>query len=295
MDNRTEVREFLASRRARITPEAAGLPFYGGNRRVPGLRREEVAMLARMSVDYYTRLERGNLSGVSDAVLQALARALQLDEAEKGHLFDLAKTANASSQATPTAAQRCVRPSVQFMLDALTGAPALVRNGRMDILAANQLAVALYSQMFASSARPPNHSRFIFLDPKALEFYPQWDLAADNNIEILRAESGRSPHDQGLANLVGELSLRSEEFRARWAAHNVRRCLSGTNRFHHPIVGDIHLRFEALELAEDPGLTMAVYPAEPGSESEDSLRLLASWAATQPHLKRVHITPGESR
>lgn len=250
-------------------------------------------MLARMSVDYYTRLERGNLSGVSDGVLQALAHALHLDEAERGHLFDLAKTANAPSQIGPAAVQRCVRPGVQFMLDALTGAPALIRNGQMDILAANQLAVALYSQMFASSAHPPNHSRFIFLDPKALDFYPNWDLAADNNVEILRAEAGRSPHDEGLENLVRDLSLRSEEFRARWEAYNVRRCLSGNNVFHHPVVGDINLRFEALELAEDPGLTMAVYPAEPGSKSEESLRLLASWAATEPLLNRARVTQVE--
>lgn len=274
-------REFLASRRAKITPEKAGLTVYGGNRRVPGLRREEVAMLAGVSVDYYTRLERGNLSGVSDSVLEALVRALQLDEAERDHLFDLARAANASSRSRPRAVRQRVRPSVQFMLDAITGAPAFVRNGRMDILAANQLGFALYSPMFTTPARPANHSRFIFLDPSARDFYPDWNLAANNNVAMLRTESGRNPYDKGLADLIGELSMRSEEFRVRWAAHNVRRHYSGNKHFHHPVIGDIELTFEAMELAEDPGLTLTVYPAEPGSTSEESLRLLASWAATE--------------
>lgn len=282
MDNRTEVREFLSSRRARITPEQAGLTLFGGNRRVPGLRREEAAMLAGVSVDYYTRLERGNLSGVSESVLEALARGLQLDDAERDHLFDLARAANASSRARQGKAQKQrIRPSVQFMLDAITGAPAFVRNGRMDILASNRLGIALYSQLYAEPTRPANHSRFIFLNPQALDFYPDWDLAANNNVALLRTESGRNPYDKGLADLVGELSMRSEEFRVRWAAHNVRRHYSGNKFFRHPVVGEIELLFEALQLAEDPGLTLTVYPAEPGSKSEESLRLLASWAATE--------------
>ena len=281
MDNRLEAREFLASRRAKITPEQAGLTVFGGNRRVPGLRREEVAMLAGVSVDYYTRLERGNLGGVSDSVLEALVRALQLDEAERDHLFDLARVANASSRAKPRAVRQRVRPSVQFMLDAITGAPALVRNGRMDILATNRLGAALYSQLYTDPVRPANHSRFIFLDPRARDFYPDWNLAANNNVAILRTESGRNPYDKGLADLVGELSMRSDEFRTRWAAHNVRRHYSGNKKFHHPVVGDLELLYEAMELAEDPGLTLTVYPAEPGSKSEESLRLLASWAATE--------------
>ncbi|MCA4133439.1 helix-turn-helix transcriptional regulator [Arthrobacter sp. M4] len=281
MDNRTEVREFLSSRRARITPENAGLTIFGGNRRVPGLRREEAAMLAGVSIDYYTRLERGNLAGVSESVLEALARALQLDEAERDHLFDLARHANASSSSRPRAVKQRVRPSVQFMVDAITAAPAFVRNGRMDILAANRLAQALYAPMYADPVRPANHSRFIFLDPAAMEFYPDWNLAANNNVAILRTESGKNPYDKGLGDLIGELSMRSEEFRTRWAAHNVRRHYTGNKNFHHPIVGDIELMFEALQLAEDPGLTLTVYPAEPGSKSEESLRLLASWAATE--------------
>lgn len=277
-----EVREFLSSRRAKITPEQAGLTVFGGNRRVPGLRREEAAMLAGVSVDYYTRLERGNLSGVSESVLDALARGLRLDDAERDHLFDLARTANASARARPgKSPKQRIRPSVEFMLEAITGAPAFVRNGRMDILAANRLGMALYSQLYTDPVRPVNHSRFIFLNPRALDFYPDWNLAANNNVAMLRTESGRNPYDKGLADLIGELSMRSEEFRVRWAAHNVRRHYSGNKHFHHPVVGEIELMFEALQLAEDPALTLTVYPAEPGSKSEESLRLLASWAATE--------------
>ncbi|MEZ2391488.1 helix-turn-helix transcriptional regulator [bacterium RCC_150] len=282
MDNRMEVREFLSSRRARITPEQAGLTVFGGNRRVLGLRREEAAMLAGVSVDYYTRLERGNLSGVSDGVLEALARALQLDDAERDHLFDLARVANASTVARQAKApKQRIRPAVQFMLDAISGAPAFVRNGRMDLLAANRLGYALYSPLFTDPVRPANHTRFIFLDPRAREFYPDWNLAANNNVAILRTESGRNPYDKALADLVGELSMRSEEFRTRWAAHDVRRHYSGNKHFHHPVVGELELLFEALQLAEDPGLTLTVYPVEPGSKSEESLKLLASWAATE--------------
>lgn len=288
-DTRAEVRDFLASRRAKITPEQAGLTVYGGNRRVPGLRREEAALLAGVSVDYYTRLERGNLAGVSEGVLEALARALQLDDAERDHLFDLARAANASPRARERAPRQAVRPSVQFMLEAITGAPAFVRNARMDILAANPLGFALYSQMYDDVARhtldvpvrPANHSRFIFLDTRAREFYPDWALAANNNVALLRTESGRNPYDKGLADLVGELSTRSEEFAALWARHNVRRHYSGNKQFRHPVVGDLELLFEALVPSEDPGLTLTVYPAVPGSPSEESLRLLASWAATE--------------
>ncbi|MDQ4503589.1 helix-turn-helix transcriptional regulator [Sinomonas sp. ASV322] len=295
MDNRTEVREFLSSRRARITPERAGLTVYGGNRRVPGLRREEAAMLAGVSVDYYTRLERGNLSGVSEGVLEALARGLQLDDAERDHLFDLAKAANATSRARQARAlKQRIRPSVQFLLDAITGAPAFVRNSRMDILAANRLGFALYSPVFLDPVRPANHSRFIFLDPRAQDFYPDWDLAANNNVALLRTESGRNPYDKGLADLVGELSMRSEEFRVRWAAHNVRRHYSGSKTFRHPVVGGIELMFEAMQLSEDPGLTLTVYPAEPGSASEESLRLLASWAETERLEEQLRATAAGS-
>ena len=276
------VREFLASRRAKITPEMAGLTLFGGRRRVPGLRREEVAMLAGVSVDYYTKLERGNLAGTSESVLDAIARALSLDEAERDHLYNLARASGPSGRAQRRPLQSgAVRPTLQFMLDAITAAPAFIGNHHMDIVAANQLAYALYSEMYRGSTRPANHSRFIFLDPRARDFYPNWDLAANTNVAILRTQSGRNPFDKRLADLVGELSVRSEEFRTRWAAHNVRRHYAGTKIFRHPVVGELELAYEAMELAEDPGFTLTVYPAVPGSPSDERLRMLASWAATE--------------
>ena len=279
MDTRTETREFLTSRRARITPAQAGLPWYGDNRRVPGLRREEVALLAGVSVDYYTRLERGNLSGVSETVLEALARALQLDEAERAHLFDLARATHATSM-TRRRARRAARPSVQRVLDAMTAAPAFVRNGRMDLLAANRLGRAFYSQHFDSPHGPVNSARFIFLDPRATDFYLDWEQVATDAVAVLRSEAGRDPYDRDLSDLVGELSTRSETFRTRWATHNVRFHDTGSKRFHHPVVGDVELTYETMQLVADPGLTMFVYTAEVGSRSEETLGLLASWAAT---------------
>ena len=182
MDNRTEIREFLASRRARLTPQQAGLPSYGGHRRVAGLRREEVALLAGVSVDYYTRLERGNLGGASESVLDALARALQLDEAERTHLFDLARAANATPGTRRRPASQRIRPGVQRVLDAMTGAPAWIRNGRADVLAANRLGRALYAPVFDSPVRPANTARFTFLDPRATDFYADWERTADDMV-----------------------------------------------------------------------------------------------------------------
>lgn len=256
------------------------MPIYGGNRRVPGLRREEVALLAGVSVDYYTRLERGNLSGVSHSVLDALAGALQLDEAERAHLFDLSRTANAMVRTRRHSTQQRVRPSVQRILDAITGTPAYVRNGRRDILAANQLGYALYSEMYLDPVRPVNVARFVFLSPGARTFFLNWESAANDTVAILRSEAGRNPFDRGLMDLVGELSLRSAEFGTRWASHNVRFHRTGFKDIHHPVVGDLHLSFEAMDLPADPGLSLVVYSAEPGSASEDGLKLLASWAAT---------------
>jgi len=281
VDTRSEIREFLTSRRAKLTPEQAGLRTYGtGPRRVPGLRREEVALLAGVSVDYYTRLERGSASGVSETVLEALARALQLDEAERAHLFDLARAAQATTRPRRRSAPQRVRPSVQRMLDAMSGAPAFVRNGRMDILAANRLGLALYSEMFADPRRPANTARFVYLDPRAPSFYLDWDQVASDSVAILRSEAGRDPHDRGLMDLVGELSTQSELFRTRWAAHNVRYHDTGSKRFHHPVVGDLTLTYENMTLVGDSGLTLFAYTAEAGSKSEEALNLLASWTAT---------------
>ena len=279
--NRDDVREFLATRRARITPHDVGLPTHGANRRVPGLRREEVAVLAGVSIDYYTRLERGNLTGVSDSVLEAVARALLLDEAERAHLLDLARTANNTSttrRRRPSVQQ--VRPGMQRLLDAMTAAPTLVRNGRLDVIATNPLGRALLSPAFADPSTPTNLARFTFIDPTAREFFVDWDDVANATVAILRTEAGRDPADRNLTDLIGELATRSDEFRTRWAAHNVRLHDHGTKRFHHPVVGDLALTFEELPLPADPGLTMTAYTAEPGSASHDALALLASWTAT---------------
>ena len=280
MDARGDIRAFLTSRRAHVTPDQVGLPAYGDHRRVPGLRREEVALLAGVSVDYYTRMERGNLSGVSDTVLEAVARALTLDEAERSHLFDLARAA----QPTPPARRRRatrqrIRPSVQRILDAMTAVPAFVRNGRLDIVAPNPLGYALYS-VHVAPGRPANSARFTFLDPRAKDLYLDWDHVADELVAILRSEAGRDPYDRGLTELVGELSTQSETFRTKWAAHNVRFHDTGVKRLHHPIVGDLELTYESMEVSADHGLTMFAYTAEPGTTSAQNLDLLASWAAT---------------
>ena len=280
MERNSDIREFLVSRRAKITPDRAGLPAYGANRRVQGLRREEVAMLAGISVEYYTRLERGTTSGVSEDVLEGIARALQLDEAERTHLFDLVRAANRTRPTRARPAQDRVRPTIQRILDAMVGVPAYVRNGRLDILSANSLGAALYAPVLEDPAGPPNMARFIFLNPRATEFFDGWEGIASDAVAILRAEAGRDPYDKRLSDLIGELSTRSEEFRVRWAAHNVKFHRTGAKRLHHPVVGDLDLAYEALELPGDSGQRILVYTAEPGSPSHDALALLASWAST---------------
>jgi len=280
VETKKEIREFLTSRRARLTPEQAGLATYGP-RRVPGLRREEVAVLAGVSIQYYTRLERGDMSGASEGVLEALARALQLDDAERAHLFDLARAAQPPGGRPPRRrAKPRIRPEIQWTLDAITGAAAYVGNDRLDILATNQLARALFSELYAAPTRPANFARFCFLDPRAETFYPDWDGAARTTTEILRAAAGRDPYDRDLSDLVGELATRSDAFRTHWAVHNVRFHATAVKHFHHPIVGELSLSFNRLDIAADYGLTLFTYAAEPGTRSEEALNLLGSWAAT---------------
>jgi transcriptional regulator with XRE-family HTH domain len=288
MDNRAEVREFLSSRRARLTPDMTGIVSAGGRRRVPGLRRDEVARLAGVSVDYYTRVERGSLGGVSDSVLDSIARALEMDQAERDHLYDLARAAApVRRRPTPTPEQKIAESPIQHMLDSMTGSVAMVTNTRMDLVAANALGFALYSDMYRGSLRPANHSRFIFLDPRAHDFYPDWERAANVNVAILRRDAGRDPHDAGIAALVGELSIRSDDFRTRWAAHDVRRHYSGAKQFQHPAVGLLELDFHAMDLQDTPGHYLTDYTAVPGSDSDAGLRLLASWAATERVVERA--------
>ena len=254
---------------------------------MPGLRREEAALLAGISVEYYTRLERGNARGVSESVLEGIARALKLDEAERAHLIDLVRTANATGSAPRRPSRQRVRPSVQRILDSMTGTPAMVQNGRLDILHVNQLGSALFSEIFRDPVRPANAARFVFLDPRATEFYVEWERVAHDVVALLRAEAGRDPYDRALSDLVGELSTRSEEFGARWAAHDVRLHRTGVKRFHHPLVGDLSLSYEALELPADAGLTIFAYTAEPNSPSYDAVNLLASWTSTPDEVSAV--------
>ena len=281
MDNRAEIREFLITRRAKITPEQAGLQRGGGPRRVPGLRREEVAVLAGVSTEWYVRLEKGHISGVSDEVLGAVARALQLDEAERLHLFDLARAAK-PSRPPRRKTRQAVRPSVHRILESMTGTPAFVSNGRLDVLAINPLGRALYSPVFDDPGRPANLARFCFLDPVSRVFYPDWGDVARATVALLRTEAGRDPYNRELTDLVGEFATRSEEFRIGWAAHDVRLHQNGTKHFRHPVVGLLDVAFDSMPLpaSEDQGLTMTCYTAEPGSPSDDAMKVLASWAAT---------------
>jgi transcriptional regulator with XRE-family HTH domain len=278
--NRDEIKAFLSSRRAKITPEQAGLAHFGRNRRVPGLRRSEVADLAGVSVEYYAQLERGSMAGVSESVLDALARALHLDDAERAHLLDLARAAGPARRARARPAAQRVRPSVARILEGMTEVPALVQNGRLDVLAANPLAQALFAPLFADPARPANFARFTFLDSQARVFLANWERAADDTVAMLRTEAGRDPYDKGLTDLVGELSTRSDDFRVRWAAHDVRLHRTGHKHIRHPVVGELHLSYEVMGLPADPGLALVAFSAEAGSPAADALRLLASWAAT---------------
>jgi transcriptional regulator with XRE-family HTH domain len=286
MHTETEIREFLTTRRAKVTPERAGLPTFGRHRRVTGLRREEVALLAGISVEYYTRLERGNARGVSDSVLDAVCTALQMNDAERDHLLDLVRTANAEKPPRRTSSPQKVRPSIARLADAMNPIPVIVRNGRLDLLYANEMGRALFSEVFRDP-RGPNNARFTFLDPRARLFWPDWERAASDTVAMLHAEAGRNPYDRSLAELIGELSTRSDEFRVRWAAHDVKNHRSGTKQLVHPLVGELTLTFESLELSADPGLSMSTYSAEPGSASEARLIELAAWASTRSKLAGV--------
>ncbi|MVA77597.1 helix-turn-helix domain-containing protein [Auraticoccus sp. F435] len=287
---RAAIRDFLTTRRARLTPAQVGLQPGGGRRRVAGLRREEVAVLAGVSTDWYTRLEKGHVSGVSDEVLDAVARALQLDEAERVYLFDLARAGRRASRAPRRRRSTVLPERIQWMLDSMSGSAAFVANGRMDVLAANDLARALYAPMFAGTApgedRPANIARFQFLDPAARELIPDWEGATGVTAALLRTEAGRDPGNRDLRQLVGELSTLSEDFRTRWAAHDVRLHHAGHKQFVHPDVGPLDLVYHSMDVSADGSrtLVMTVYTAEPGTDSADRLQLLASWAASRASL-----------
>ncbi|WP_285032633.1 helix-turn-helix transcriptional regulator [Mycolicibacterium sp. lyk4-40-TYG-92] len=284
MNNKAEVREFLTTRRAKLSPADVGLPEVGG-RRVPGLRRGEVAALAGVSIEYYSKLERGQIAGASSSVLEAIAQALRLDDTERAHLFDLARAADGiptSGRSRRRASKPGTgRPSLYWALDAITGGVAFVRNQQQDLLATNALGRIFYSPLIGDGGRTPNLARFQFLDPVSRDFYPDWELFAHMCVSIMRAEAGRDPHDRGLQDLVGELSTQSETFRRLWGAHDVRTHGAGTKRFHHPDVGELVLAYEELAITAEPGHVLMVYTAEPGSPSSEKLQLLASLAATR--------------
>jgi transcriptional regulator with XRE-family HTH domain len=286
VDNRAEVREFLMSRRAKLTPEEAGLPG-GARRRVAGLRRAEVAILAGVSPEYYTRIERGTIAGASSSVLDAIARALRLDDTERAHLFDLARAADGipvSRRARRRPDNQAVaRPALQWALDSITHGMAYVRNARQDLLATNSLARVFLSPVIgddsgSTTCRPPNFARFQFLDPASRDFYPDWELFGEMCVAVMRADAGRDPHDRAMQDLVGELSTQSDFFRRLWGSHNVRTHGAGVKRFNHPVVGEVTLAYEEFAITAEPGLVMPIYTPEPGSPSAERMALLASWA-----------------
>lgn len=292
MDNRNDIREFLTTRRARLRPEDVGLPNFGGRRRVPGLRREEVALMAGMSVEYYVRLERGNAKGISEAVFEGVCRALQLDEAERSHLNDLIRVANQGTSAKkrrtkPSTAQ--IRPGVQQLLDAMDSVPAYVNNGRLDVIGINRLGRAVFSEIYEEprqAQQAPNFARFVFVNSTSRDFYRDWDAVAQQTVALLRAEAGRNPHKRALSDLVGELSVNSEDFRTLWASHDVREHRTGLKHFHHPIVGDLDLNFEAMNLESEPGLLFVALTAAVGTPSHDGLSLLNSWTSTPANVEQ---------
>jgi transcriptional regulator with XRE-family HTH domain len=278
------LKDFLKTRRAKITPDQVGLPS-GGRRRVAGLRREEVALLAGVSVEYYVQIERGNVAGVSVEVLHAIAAALQLNEEETTHLFDLARAATAGAVERRLAQGRTtgeqIPEGVQALMDAMVAAPAIVQNGHQDVLGANALGRALYADVFERARGRPNLARFVFLDDRAHELFPEWEKVADVSAAMLHVEAARSPDSMAVTGLIGELATRSTEFRTRWAAHDVVAHVRGSKQFHHHVVGDLTLRWEALEIVSAPGITVIGYTAEPGSASHEALQLLASWSAPE--------------
>ncbi|GAA1732143.1 helix-turn-helix transcriptional regulator [Microbacterium paludicola] len=296
MDDHTEVREFLRTRRDRISPEQAGI-IGGGHRRVPGLRREEVAFLAGVSVDYYARLERGNLSGVSDEVLSAIATVLRLDDAEATYLQDLARAAHPQPVARrkKPGRENTIRPSLQWFLDSITGSAVWIRNERMDFIAGNSLGRAVYAPVLDDpSSQRGNNALFAFLSPAARNYYTDWDRGADDIVATLRLAAGKNPRDKELSDLIGELVTRSDEFSRRWASHNVRFHRSGLKRLHHPLVGDLELSYEAMQLPDHPGWTMFAFTAAPGTPSAERLTLLGSLTADLPASVTDAVDTGSS-
>ncbi|MFC9358902.1 helix-turn-helix transcriptional regulator [Rhodococcus sp. NPDC057014] len=279
MDLRREVQQFLTGMRARLTPEEAGVTIFGGERRVPGLRREEVAQLAGVSTTYYTRMERGNLRGVSESVLQSLARTLHMDEVETQHLFDLAR-ASEGARTSRVKPQSSLPQRATQLLDAMGDVPAVALGRLGDLVGANILGRALFPHLFPENGEPLNHTRYLFLDDRSREFYVNWERSARQSVSGLRLLAGRDPGDRALMALVGELATHSPEFRTWWAGHTVAVHASGTKSIRHPVVGELTVAFETLTVGSTPDVRIATYLADPGTPSADALDLLRSWVAT---------------
>lgn len=289
-----DLSEFLTSRRAKLTLADVDLPDFGGRRRVPGLRREEVALLAGMSAEYYKRLERGNATGVSEGIIDGVSRALQLDDAEHAHFNDLVRAANAGAHPQRRRAVRKhqLTEGMRQTIEAMSTVPVFIQNGRLDFIGANRLGRLLFSEMLDGAMAPINAARFVFLDPRAQTFYQDWQSNTRQIVAILRAEAGRSPYDRQLSDLVGELSTRSELFRKLWGAHDVREHRTGRKSVNHPVVGELTLTYQSMDLVTDRELQMLVFSAEPGSASHDRLQLLANWAETNDaELHRDTLAP----
>ena len=288
MDIAKDIREFLMTRRAKITPEQVGLA-PGVRRRVPGLRREEAAQLAGVSTEYYTQIERGNVAGVSDEVLQAISRALRLSDDETVHFFDLVRAGAGTRTSTRNkrAAVKKLPEGVQALMDGMAGTPAIVLDGNLDILAANPLGRLLYSPLYDRALGRPNFARFIFFDSAAAQVFPEWERSADAAVGLLQAEAARDPHSAAITHIVGELATQSVEFRTRWAAHNVTAHRHGVKRFGHPEFGDLTLTYNVFEVTAAPGLSLVGYTAEPNSPSAQALSIMSSWSVTGPTESRT--------
>lgn len=277
LDRRAELSEFLRTRRARLQPEDVGLAHYGRQRRVPGLRREELAQLAGVSVAYYTRLEQGNGRNVSAEVLDSIARALRLSEAEHAHLTHLAKPKQHKKR--PVAPTMQVRAALRQLLDSIDGVPAYITGRRADILAWNAMAAAVFGDWSRLPAQERNWARLVFLNPDYRDLYVDWEQKATDMVSYLRMDAGCHPDDPRLSSLVGELSVKSEEFRRLWAMHDVKEKSHGVKRLRHPLVGELALHFETFRMLDGSEQSLVTYHAEPGSPSAEALRLLASWGA----------------
>ncbi|RXS72038.1 transcriptional regulator [Streptomyces sp. TM32] len=291
MDPRAELGDFLRSRRARLRPEDVGLPPAGGRRRVPGLRREELAMLAGVSVSYYTRLEQGHARNASPEVWDAIARVLGLDETERAHLTRLVQP-EPSPRGAPAGEPRIRRELVQ-LLDAMETVPAYLLGRRMDVLGWNRMARALLFDFAARDPRERNMARLVFLEPSSRDLFAEWENKARETVGYLRTDVGRWPDDRALTELVGELSMKSEDFSRMWADYSITDKGHGTKRLHHPLVGDLALSYETFQLPANPGLYLVTYHAEPGSPSAEALRLLASWGIDENPAHPRFLRPEE--